>query len=434
MDSSVKPMDSSVKPLGSLLGDYSVEYVDSFAFHPKHKVIALGIETTVKLFRFSEQGHPLEETSSIELPVDDGGHRDDYDEMDDYMASEYTKVLVRSIAFHPTLPLMLTGLGDCSVRLCNISDDGEHMLTCKHDISKGNGAITCVAFHPALPFFIAAGDNNTAKLYKYKYTPGSPVHVSSPTDIIGQHSEIFSVAFHPAEPLVLIGSSDNTAKLWSFSPESGGDCAVVGSIEHSSPVISCSFHSPFMMTASTDGTIRVSLVEGLGRVKELSSFNNGSRIYSAAFHPMFPIIIIGSSDGIVTFCKFSEDGKRISRVMSRSDSSPGRVGSGVLVTVHPTLDYCATNYRDSVRVWDIRQLLPKIMVGDSSVDYYRLQQEILGSLGRNHRTRKHNKIRRDGGISGGGRRKTMTYRSHKRNKKGVSYYIKQRRTKRRMRK
>jgi WD40 repeat protein len=419
------------KLLGTLLGDYSVEYVDSFAFHPTHKVIALGIETTVKLFRFSEQGHPLEETSSKELSVDDDGHRDVYGMMEEDMVSEYTKVLVRAIAFHPTLPLMLTGLGDCSVRLCNISDNGEHILTCNHDISKGNGAITCVAFHPALPFFIAAGDNNTAKMYKYKYTPGSHVHVSSPTDIIGQHSEIFSVAFHPAEPLVLIGSSDNTAKLWRFSPESGGDCAVVGSIEHSSPVISCSFHSPFMMTASTDGTIRVSLVEGIDRVKELSSFKNDSRIYSAAFHPIFPIIIIGSSDGIVTFCKFSEDGKRISRVMSRSDSSPGRVGSGVLVTVHPTLDYCATNYRDSVRVWDIRQLLPKIMVGQTSVDYYKLEEEILGSLWRKHRTRKHDKSRRDGGISGvGGRRK----RKMTRNKKGVSYYIKQRRTKRRMRK
>ena len=88
---------------------------------------------------------------------------------------------VRSVAFHPTAPVLATGSGDSTVKLWRLSPD--------------NSSATCVA------------------------------------TLEGHSSSVFSVAFHPTEPLMATGSDDGTAKLWKIkellshikrAPQGGG--------------------------------------------------------------------------------------------------------------------------------------------------------------------------------------------------------------------
>jgi WD40 repeat protein len=69
---------------------------------------------------------------------------------------------VRSVAFHPSLPLLATGSDDNSTILYDISSSPP---TVKHHLKHHTIFVMSVAFHPSLPLLATSSWDNSTILY-----------------------------------------------------------------------------------------------------------------------------------------------------------------------------------------------------------------------------------------------------------------------------
>jgi len=80
---------------------------------------------------------------------------------------------VNSVAFHPTEPLLVTGSYDKTTKLWHLvytSDGSISAATCVETLdSRKNGhtdVVRSVAFHPTAPLLATGSNDHTAKLWK----------------------------------------------------------------------------------------------------------------------------------------------------------------------------------------------------------------------------------------------------------------------------
>ena len=71
---------------------------------------------------------------------------------------------VRSVAFHPTAPLLATGSSDNTAKLWRFSPDGS-TATCVATLAGHSHGVFSVAFHPTAPL-LATATHKTAKLWQ----------------------------------------------------------------------------------------------------------------------------------------------------------------------------------------------------------------------------------------------------------------------------
>jgi WD40 repeat protein len=191
------------------------------------------LEKTLYLWRISDDKEP-ENVATV------AGHKDS----------------VMSVAFHASLPYLVTGSADKTVKLWRIVEDNPDInkrLICVSTIETTNGVL-CVAFHPSLPIFAASCSNreNTVKFWEISST-----HTCDPLtslELKGHTDTINSFVFHPLGEYILTGSRDNTAKLWQFSTSTHPSC--VTTIQFHTGEVKCvAFHPilPYMATCSSDG-------------------------------------------------------------------------------------------------------------------------------------------------------------------------------------
>ena len=190
------------------------------------------LEKTLYLWRISDDKEP-ENVATV------AGHKDS----------------VMSVAFHASLPYLVTGSADKTVKLWRIVEDNPDInkrLICVSTIKTTN-SVLCVAFHPSLPIFAASCyRENTVKLWefssKHRCNPLTSLELKGHTDTIN------SFVFHPLGEYILTGSRDNTAKLWQFSTSTPPSC--VTTIQFHTGEVKCvAFHPilPYMATCSSDG-------------------------------------------------------------------------------------------------------------------------------------------------------------------------------------
>ena len=117
---------------------------------------------------------------------------------------------VRSVAFHPTAPLLATGSDDKTVRLWLLSCDNSS-ATCVATLEGHSSLINSVAFHPTAPLLASGGNDNTVRLWLLSSDNSSATCVAT---LAGHSDSVLSVAFHPTAPLLASGSDDNTVRLW----------------------------------------------------------------------------------------------------------------------------------------------------------------------------------------------------------------------------
>ena len=161
---------------------------------------------------------------------------------------------VFSVAFHPSLPFMVTGSCDNTAILSLLSPDG--LSATRVETLKGHwGNISCVAFHPTAPLLATGSFDRTIRLWKIG-PDGSPATCVATLLI---HDSVLSVAFHPTAPLLATGSADNTAKLWRLSADNSSATCVATLKGHSDEVRSVAFHptAPLLATGSSSGRVKV---------------------------------------------------------------------------------------------------------------------------------------------------------------------------------
>ena len=117
---------------------------------------------------------------------------------------------VRSVAFHPTAPLLATCSCDKTVILWLLSCDNSS-ATCVATLAGHSDSVRSVAFHPTAPLLAAGSNDNTVKLWLLSCGNSSATCVAT---LAGHSRAVNSVAFHPTAPLLATGSEDKTVRLW----------------------------------------------------------------------------------------------------------------------------------------------------------------------------------------------------------------------------
>ncbi len=80
---------------------------------------------------------------------------------------------------------------------------------------KGHGdCVTSVAFHPTLQLMVTGGNDNTVKLWQLSSDSSSATCVAT---LEGHIYGVCSVAFHLSAPLLATGGHDKALKLWRLS-------------------------------------------------------------------------------------------------------------------------------------------------------------------------------------------------------------------------
>jgi WD40 repeat protein len=293
---------------------------------------------------------------------------------------------VKSVAFHPTLPLLATGSFDHTAKLWRFSADAS-IPTCVATL-EGEGdsghseEVLSVAFHPTLPLLATGSRDITAKLWSFNPNSLSVDNMSTTCVATlegedGHRSYVNSVAFHPKLPLLATGSKDNTAKLWSFNPDGSkannmlATCVATleGEHGHRSWVYSMAFHPtlPLLATGSKDNTAKLwsfnpygskannmsaTCVATLGGVK-----GHRDLVTSVAFQPKLPLLATSSIDMTAKLWSFDPSGlesgnmsaKCVTTLQAQSSFPRNCFRS---VAFHPTLPILATGSDDSTaKLW-----------------------------------------------------------------------------------
>lgn len=151
-----------------------------------------------------------------------------------------TTTRIKSIAFHPTNPTVITAHHCGSVYIWNYLYQQATAVLREHV-----GSVRTVKIHPAGELFATAGDDKVIRIWNYK-TRSVVRRLKGHTDYVR------SVDFHPTRPWIVSGSDDCTIKIWDFY--SGK--MLCSSSGHTHYVMSVLFaDSTHIITASLDHTL-----------------------------------------------------------------------------------------------------------------------------------------------------------------------------------
>ena len=118
--------------------------------------------------------------------------------------------LVRSVAFHASLPILATGSADRTAKLWRLNSDSS-AASCVATLRGHSDWVISVAFHASLPILATGSTDKTAKLWRLNSDCSAASCVAT---LEGHCYTVWSVAFHASLPILATGNNDRTAKLW----------------------------------------------------------------------------------------------------------------------------------------------------------------------------------------------------------------------------
>lgn len=296
-------MEIITTPKFIIKNDYNFVY--SVAFHPTEPLIGVGYDNsgygpergTAKLWRMDTLRRRVVDKVTLK------GH----------------SASVRSIAFHPTKPLILTASEDSSARLWCMNQSSTE-VECYDTINFHENTIDCVAFHPTELLFATASWDHSVKIWQItEINCGRGINIEYIKGIFNHTKEVNSVAFHPTEPLILTGSRDQTAILWRIINNNSGnkDVVYVTTLEarhnwlEDRGIVSVAFNptEPLILTGSNDFTARLwKMNEERTEVECVLTLDGRGVNYNyVAFHPTKPIFAFGCSDATVKFWRMNPE-------------------------------------------------------------------------------------------------------------------------------
>lgn len=257
---------------------------------------------------------------------------------------------ITSVAFHRTDLLLATASLDKTVRLWRVFPDSSS-ATCVATLKGHSKYVTSVAFDPTGRFLASGSWDNTVILWKLSADNSSAI----PVTIIAGHSLcVTSVAFDPTGRFLASGSWDNSVILWKlfFYDSSVSATCVEILTGHKNCVTCVAFHptEPILASGSEDRTIILWRLSSDYSSASCMNILTGHthNVLSVAFHPKEPLLVSGSYDGTAKVWEISSDNSPVSCVDTLEDHrSPV-----FCVEFHPFNETLATGGFDHcARLW-----------------------------------------------------------------------------------
>ena len=272
---------------------------------------------------------------------------------------------VKGLAFHPTMPWLLSALHNGTIQLW------DYQLGVLLDkFEEHEGPVRGMSFHPNQPLFVSGGDDYKVKVWNYKLK-------RCLFTLLGHLDYIRTTVFHQEYPWILTASDDQTIRIWNW--QSRACIAVLTG--HNHYVMCANFHpkDDLVISASLDQTVRVWDVSGLkektvaSNSRPQTSSSGHADLFGvndavvkfvleghdrgvnwAEFHHSQPLIVSASDDRSVKVWRYNET------KAWEVDSLRGHTNNVSAVTFHPKQDLIVSNGEDkTIRIWDgaRRQLL-----------------------------------------------------------------------------
>ncbi|KAL0223149.1 hypothetical protein P9112_002539 [Eukaryota sp. TZLM1-RC] len=188
---------------------------------------------------------------------------------------------VRGIAFHPDQPLFASGGDDKTIRLWNL-----HTRSCFATITKHSDYIRYLQFHRTQPWLLSASDDQTVRIFNFQSRKTVAV-------LQGHSHYVMSAAFHPSKPLVASASLDATIRIWDISHLLDRQTSPTASKSYG-PISAVSDREGGFL--SVYGTSIKFLLEG----HELG-------VNAVAWHPTDDVIVSGGDDKTLRIWKLESD-------------------------------------------------------------------------------------------------------------------------------
>ena len=201
---------------------------------------------------------------------------------------------VKSAAFHPFLPLLATGAGDCVAKLWRLFP-GSVWAACRSTLCGHTGAVCSMVFHPRLPLLATGSTDGAAKLWQFNsdYTCATCV-----CTLQGHSGAVLSVVFHARLPLLVAGNAGKCVKVWNLNGDGTHAVCVATLHDHAEEHGSVDFHPvlPLFATGGRGGALTMwQLNRDCTSIHCVAVINAHSHVCSVGFHARLPLLATGSA-------------------------------------------------------------------------------------------------------------------------------------------
>lgn len=243
---------------------------------------------------------------------------------------------VRSVDFHPTQPLFVSGGDDYTVRVWSL-DTRKLLFTLNGHLDY----VRTVSFHHDLPWIISASDDQTIRIWNWQ-------NRQEIACLTGHNHYVMSAQFHPSEDMIVSASLDQTVRVWDISGLRTKHSAPQNNYNSSSG--NNGYQDQYNnrqqppqqdIFGNTDAVVKY-IMEGHDR-----------GVNWASFHPRLPLIVSGGDDRQVKLWRMSES------KAWEVDTCRGHTNNVLSVLFHPTQDLIISVGEDkTIRVWDLNKRTP----------------------------------------------------------------------------
>ena len=228
---------------------------------------------------------------------------------------------VRSVHFHPTQPLFVSGGDDYKIRVWNYKQ-----RKCIFTLEAHLDYIRTVEFHQSQPWILSASDDQTIKIWNWQSRKCIAV-------LSGHNHYVMCARFHPTEEMVVSASLDQTVRVWDIS----------GLLKKSQTPQTQEMESMASRLPQTD---LFGFSDAVLKYAPLEGHDRG--VNWVAFHPTLPLLVSGADDRQVKLWRMNEN--RAWEV----DTMRGHFNNVSCVLFHPRQELVLSNSEDrTIRVWDM---------------------------------------------------------------------------------